>query len=93
MPPTAVPSPPPFSVGRITSPVYVWTYEQIQANDCKQISATLLPTGAIVNILEPEPVTVNGPDDVCSPNKLIQIQTTTGKRVTGWVLEYAVNRP
>jgi protein phosphatase len=92
MPPTAVPLPPSLPVGRITSNVYVWTDEQIRANDCQQIAATLLPTGTIVNILEPETVTVNGPDNVCSSNEFIKVQSVTNRRITGWVLEYAVNR-
>ena len=91
-PPADIPFPTPLPVGRITSQVYVWTDEQIQANDCQQLSAARLQAGSRVHILEADTVTVYGPDGVCSENEFIKIRSITDRRITGWVLEYAVNR-
>ena len=87
---TAVPSLPPPLRGRVIDLGFLWTDENIQANDCKQTAEISISANTIVRILEENPLTVNGPDSACLANSFIKIQSVEDPEIRGWILAYNV---
>ena len=87
---TAVPTLPPPLRGRVIDLGFLWTDENIQANDCKQTAEISIPANTIVRILEENPLTVNGPDSGCFSNSFIKVQSEEDPEIRGWILAYNV---
>lgn len=96
--PSLTPSPPPQPtpispplVCVIGEPVFIWRDDQIAAEDC---SATIsleeedyiLSLGDALLLLDPTPITVQGPDTSCATNQFVRVQSVTNPEVEGWVL-------
>ena len=92
-PSTAIPSLTPPLRARINEYGFVWSDENISANDCTQTTNTGIPEGTMVRILGEEILTVNGPDTGCVESDFIKIQTIEEPIITGWVLNRIVERP
>jgi serine/threonine protein phosphatase PrpC len=90
-PQTTLPASLPPLRGRINEYGFVWTDENIQANDCNQNTNIDISEGTIVRIVEESPITAQ-PDSTCVSTEFIKIQTENGPVITGWVLDRIVDR-
>ncbi|MAU01033.1 MAG: hypothetical protein CL608_28140 [Anaerolineaceae bacterium] len=74
----------------ITSLLFIWTDEQIEANDCGQFATIAIEGGQEVIVLEDSPVTVNGPDSGCQMNSYLKVQSVADPTIVGWALDFAI---
>ena len=90
--PTVVVTETPIAIlrGRIINSSFLWTDENIQANDCNQLAEISIAMNTIVRILEEYSLTVNGPDSSCFVNSYIKIQSVEDPEIRGWIQEYNV---
>jgi len=65
--------------------LFVWSDEQVQTNTCDQFAQSALSPGEEVEILDPNGVSVAGPDKGCLIAEFIRVRSTTDPQIEGWV--------
>ena len=94
LPPSATPA---LYACVIALPAYVWQDAQIeQAASCDHTVQDLeysLEINQELLVLNPEPRDVRGPDNGCTLNPFINVQSVDNPEIEGWILSYIISTP
>ncbi|MCA9972871.1 MAG: hypothetical protein KC425_21790, partial [Anaerolineales bacterium] len=69
--------------------VPLWPDASLTAG-CSQFAQVALPVGTQLQLLDPAPRLVNGPDAACQPNSFLHVQVVATPELAGWVLADAL---